>query len=407
VLRKPIINTVVQILGKGMMVAIGLISTGILTRSLGSVVFGWFTLTTSVFILLDALADFGTRIIGVREISQVGGVAGRQKFKEVFVLRILMASLATMIGLVVVWGWEGFGEIRWEATLLLLMIILTSVAGSLEILFQVEMRMEKKVLVDLLFPLLSLIWLVWWREKIELGLVFGGYVVARFLSLWVGVGLVGGWRLKVEGLNIDWLGLFKLFKESWPVGLYLIIFTAYDRAVDSLMIERLLGVREVAWYGLAYKIYLNLLQPAYFWVSSVFPLLAGGNKKKKRLFWASLAILTVVVGMIIGVISIGAPVIVEIIGGESFGASAGVLRILVWACLFSYIGHLLGFSLISRQGQREMLGSGVLALIFNILANWWMIPRFGMYGAAGVTVATEALGCGMMGWNLWRKVRAR
>ena len=69
-LKKPLWNTAVQILGKVLMILISLATTAILTRRLGAGIYGAFVLTTSVFLLLDALADFGSRAIGVREASK-------------------------------------------------------------------------------------------------------------------------------------------------------------------------------------------------------------------------------------------------------------------------------------------------------------------------------------------------
>lgn len=38
-----------------------------------------------------------------------------------------------------------------------------------------------------------------------------------------------------------------------------------------------------------------------------------------------------------------------------------------------------------------MLKLGVISLLFNLGANFLIVPKFGIIGAAGVTVATEAL----------------
>ena len=69
-LLRPIWNTAVQTIGKVIMILISLVTTAILTRRLGAGIYGGFVLTTSIFLLLDALADFGSRAIGVREASK-------------------------------------------------------------------------------------------------------------------------------------------------------------------------------------------------------------------------------------------------------------------------------------------------------------------------------------------------
>jgi O-antigen/teichoic acid export membrane protein len=68
-----------------------------------------------------------------------------------------------------------------------------------------------------------------------------------------------------------------------------------------------------------------------------------------------------------------------------------VLRILLVAMVFAYIGHLVGFTLIAKGKQKLILLIGVVSLIINISGNLIFIPRFGIVGAAWVTVATEAV----------------
>jgi len=98
-----------------------------------------------------------------------------------------------------------------------------------------------------------------------------------------------------------------------------------------------------------------------------------------------------------------APLMVHILAGVQFEASVGVLRILAIALVFAYLGHLVGFTLISKEGQKEMLGVGLIILIFNLIGNLVVIPRYGIMGAARVTVLTEMLSLGLMTLRLKRR----
>lgn len=207
---------------------------------------------------------------------------------------------------------------------------------------------------------------------------------------------------------VKWKITFKIekmgywLKELWPMGVYLIVFTAYDRAVDSMMISKMLGLKEVAWYGLSYKIYNSLVQPAYFFVASVFPLLSSQIEGKKKLFLKSLGLILVVLLIGAPILSLMAPWMIQILGGMDYMPSVGVLRILIWAMVFAYVNHLLGFSLIAKRGQKSILFIGLCSLTFNILGNIWAIPRYGINGAALVTVYTEMLSAILLGARLWQ-----
>lgn len=404
-LKKPILNTLVQIGAKLITGLLGLIVTGLLIRKLGVKIYGQFILISSVMVLFDALADFGTKIVGVREMAGKDNEEEKLKlWRQIWGLRLILATITFGLGLVLVIFWNGFKEIRLEAVTALSMIWLTSMAGSMEVLFQERLRMDLKVIGDILLPILFL-GLVWKWGRINLLIVLGIYWIARLVSLIIEI-KIGLPKIKIWQARGREKIMPGLLREAWPMGVYLVIFTAYDRAVDSMMIERMIGIREVAWYGVAYKVYLTLLQPAYFFVSSVFPLLSSKSEDKRRLFKISMLLLIIGGIGVIGVIWELAPTIIKILAGDGFGESIGLLRILLGAVMFSYLGHLFGFSLISKRGQKEMLRLGLVVLIFNVGMNWLLIGRFGVRGAAWVTVMTEALGCGLMAGSLIRRIAA-
>lgn len=406
-LKGPIISTLIQVLGKVIMVGISLITTSVLTRKLGPGQYGAFTLVGSVFILLDSMADFGTKIIGVRESSNTDSDGKKKIFVQLVYLRLMTTLLAFGVGVALIYNWSGFDQIRTESLIALSMMWFTSLAGSLEIIFQTKMRLDLKVIVDIFFPLLFLFILLFgFGGEVTLYWVFLFYLIARILSLGIGLGLVARFlKLKIVWQKIEWGFIRKLLIESWPMGIYLIVFASYDRAVDSMMIERYLGIKEVAWYGLAYKIYSNLVQPSYFFVASIFPMLSSKMEGKRKLFMRSLVLMTVGVVVVIPMIYMMAPWIINVLAGSGYELSVGVLRILLIALFFAYIEHLVGFALISKGGQKELLGFGLAALVFNIGANFWAIPRFGIMGAAWVTAGTEGIACGLMAWQLWKQSR--
>lgn len=400
-LKKPIWNTIVQVFGKAITVLISLLTTGIITRKLGVDNYGYFILVTSTFVFLDALSDFGIRTIGVRELSKGEKVLGR-----IIQLKATMTAIAWILGLLVIWTWSGFEGIRIEATVSLMMVWLTAAFGIGDILFQSKLIMQKKVLVDILFPLLFLLAITLWQGKISLMWVFGVYLITRLISL------IPGWlmikdfgEVKEINLKFDISGLKDIWNQTWPMGVYMIMFAAYDRMVDSMLIQHFLGSKEVAFYGLAYKIYAVLIQPAYFYVNSIFPIMSSKVAGKKDLFKISFGLLLLGVLVIVGITSFLAPWMIGILAGPEYQPAATALRVLVWGCLFTYIGHLVGFTLIARGGQGEMLKVGIIGLIFNVVMNIILIPRWGILGAAGVTVLTEAIDLTMMAWYLWKRER--
>lgn len=390
-LKKPIINTLVQVGGKIITVLLSLVTTAILTRKLGVSVYGSYLLITSVWLLLDSAVDFGSKVIGVKEASSKNFTERNGVYVQVAWFRCLASLLFFIVGLGVILFWPGFDGLEIEALTALLMIGFTAMAGSLEIIFQTEMRMDLKVWGDIVFPLIFVVFLWFTKDEISLFWVFGVYLGARILSLGLGLSLVKKITNKIKLVSIDKSFLKNFLKETWPMGVYMILFSGYDRAVDSVLIKQIIGVTDLAYYGLAYKIYGNLIQPAYFLINSVFPLLSGKTENKRKLFWQTTGLMFLGALIVAPTIYLLSPVIIKVLAGGEFVASIKILRILLVAMVFAYLGHLVGFTLIAKGKQKLILFIGIISLIVNIGGNLLFIPRFGIVGAAWVTVVTEAV----------------
>ena len=395
-LKKPIWNTLIQVLGKGVTIALSLVTTAILTRKLGAEVYGSYMLITSIWLLWDAAADFGSKVIGVREAANNEGEKRKNIYIQVAWFRLMVSLLMFIVGVIFILSWNGFKGMEWEALLGLAMIGFTAMAGSLEIIFQTEMRMEVKVWMDILFPLLFVVWLWISGGQINLMGVFGVYLITRIISLIVGLGLVGKIIGKVKIIKPDWNFAKKFLKETWPMGVYMILFSGYDRAVDSILIRQLIGVRDLAFYGLAYKIYGNLVQPAYFLINSVFPMLSSKENDRKKLFKQTAVLMFLGAVVVFGMVYFLAPWIINVLSGSEYGKSVEVLRILLVAMIFAYAGHLVGFTLIAKGKQKAVLIVGIISLLVNVIGNLILIPSLGINGAAWITALTELVATSLM-----------
>lgn len=100
--------------------------------------------------------------------------------------------------------------------------------------------------------------------------------------------------------------------------------------------------------------------------------------------------------LVVMITYIMAPLMVKVLGGDGFDPTIGVLRVLSLGLFLSYFGHLFGFGLIAEGNQRKLLIVGLIGLVVNLGLNIWVIPRYGILGAAWVTVITEAFHSGTM-----------
>ena len=83
--------------------------------------------------------------------------------------------------------------------------------------------------------------------------------------------------------------------------------------------------------------------------------------------------------------------IILIVYGPELLSTSKILQILLIALIFSSIGKLCHFTLISIQLQKLVFWATMTGMLFNLGANLILIPQFGYIGAAYITLATEII----------------
>lgn len=387
-IKETAVNTFAQVLAKLVSAGISLVIMKHLIAQLGLDQYGVFTLLSSAYLIFDILADFGTKTIAVRELRTTTLVD--KVLNNLVVLRVGLSIFVFVLGSgFVVWNsaLSGYRLVAWEA---LWMLFLTNLAGTLEFVCQIRGRLVIKSLVDVIFSLGGLVLLMNPFNQ-RLAWVYAIYIFSRIISLLIGFGFV---PIKIDYKLWDRWEMKRLFISSLPMGLYMLLFTAYDRSVDTWLINHFWAKENVAVYGVAYKIYNNLVLPAYFFMNSVFPYLSSGLEKDKKLVvkkmlpWLMSGCVVVIAATWLFSLRI-----MEIIIPNRAILTAGILNVLAIALMFSYMNHMFGFFLIAKGRPAQLLVLGMVGLVINIMLNLILIPSLGPVGGAWATVGTEASMC--------------
>ena len=406
--QKVAFNTVVQIVSKSVTVFFGLLTTILLTGYLGSENYGNYMYITALVTIFGALADWGTATIGVREASQ------RKKEQEkilanIFLVRLgltffsvlLMVLTAIFLPLKV----ANPALVRQGMSLGVLILVLLVTRASLAIVFQTRLEMEKTVLTNIVAGGL-IFFLSWILISLQMGLLFLlGALVLAYL-----VGLIVAWILVQKTIKFDfcWDSVFvrHLLRESLPMGAILLMFTV-DNKIDTVMLGIMKGSRAVGIYAVAYRIYDVLILGAAFLMNALLPVLSqyssslgrtawgwGCHPKLKRGYQRAFDVLLIMGLGVVVFIWFFAPLMVRILTQQrsaEFDDSVLVLRILSFALFLAYFNHLTGYTIVALGKQRPYFLVALTALVFNLTANSFLIPRFSYFGAAAVTVLTEGL----------------
>ncbi|MGB3772578.1 MAG: flippase [Rhodococcus sp. (in: high G+C Gram-positive bacteria)] len=187
--------------------------------------------------------------------------------------------------------------------------------------------------------------------------------------------------------------LVSLLKRSWPI-MASGFLAQVNLRIDALMIAALLSFSQVGIYTAAGRLSESWTVLAMAIVTAVFPMLVRSSKTDReqyadgllRLFrllvWISLAGATVVFFL--------SPMIIRLLYGVDFAASATVLSIHIFGGMFLFVRTALSRWLIVENLYIFSLLSHGAGAIVNIIGNALVLDRFGVVGAAWVAVLSYA-----------------
>lgn len=163
---------------------------------------------------------------------------------------------------------------------------------------------------------------------------------------------------------------------------------------DTLMTGWLLSNEDVALFTVAARLsfvsgfFLGALD------ATIYPRLLRMHKqnpeKLRKFFWQATVLVAVVLGLVTLIIAaVGKPVLA--IFNEGYVQAATTLTILLLGQLIRGLGITFSFMFIIREQVRYLNSLLFVALLANLLANWLLIPQYGIEGAAMATLAANLL----------------
>jgi O-antigen/teichoic acid export membrane protein len=199
--------------------------------------------------------------------------------------------------------------------------------------------------------------------------------------------------LRLSEWSFSWVRAKELFSQGWLVFLGSIFAVVYLK-VDQVMLKWFEGSSSVGIYAVAAQ-----LSEAWYFVpaaivTSFFPKLiklrAQSRQDFDKRFQQLLDLLFVLALAMALVMTLASEYIILLFFGEHYLESAGVLVIHVWAALFIFMRAAFSkWILIENFLVFSLLTQGAGALV-NVVLNYYLIPEFGVTGAAYATLISYA-----------------
>jgi len=127
--------------------------------------------------------------------------------------------------------------------------------------------------------------------------------------------------------------------------------------------------------------------------NSLFPSIVNAKKQSEDLYYTRLQNLyTFMVWM---AIAVAVPMtflsgwIINVLFGSEYSQAANVLKIHIWAGVFVFLGVAFSKFLISENFTKKAFARTFIGAIMNVSLNYFMIPKFGISGAAIATLLSQ------------------
>jgi O-antigen/teichoic acid export membrane protein len=370
-------------------------STGLLlilsivaARMLGTAEWGRFSFALALATIFETLMDFGLHQVAIRSIARDPSDAS-SLFQNALGLKLalaigMMASLLVAATLL-----QTDPTIRLVSGLLGLSMILRSYLLAVRSLLQgLELFAADSIVIVIdraLLLLASVATLVLGHGIRGLAVAF---VASRVLSFGLAARLARR-RLGTFRLRFDRQIWVDLQLQALPIGSFLAVWNVYSY-IDTVLLSMLRGPAETGVYSAAYKIYEGLAYVPAVLASVLTPRLASYHTTDaasyRRLARQGLGGGLLLATLIAVPLFILARPLVLWLFGQTYATAADALRILVVGLPGMFSIWLLVTLAMSSNRERLLLKTGLIGCVTNVGLNVWLIPPYGVRGAAAATV---------------------
>ncbi|HEU5227904.1 MAG TPA: O-antigen ligase family protein [Ktedonobacteraceae bacterium] len=183
----------------------------------------------------------------------------------------------------------------------------------------------------------------------------------------------------------------------------------FSGQIDLLLLLPLAGPLSVGIYALAMRITDPLLNLAFAYVNGLFPFLCTkfeqGRAEFAALYREATRLMALAIIPLAIFVSVEAPAIIGLLGGERFVAAVPATRLLMWSITLSFFGCLALQTNMAANQERRIPYITAISLCTNILANVLLIPLWQTTGAALAALLCELVGLCLFSLLLVRHVQ--
>ncbi len=401
ILQNAFISLVNAVVSKGVLAVLMFFAA----RRYGPETFGIITIAFSLVMVASIFASFGTGNYGIREVA-----AARERRDELLNSLMGFQIVNAAVAMLILWAVALFTLGAKNESGFVMIMAATLIPERIDQVVTISFYGRERFGVPLLISAVYSVGLL----IFGLPLVLAGAPILRVGVVLLLMEIVSA--VVAQVLHNRLIGPIRpvfhpamyarIFLASLPYFLILILSAVHMR-IGVFMIRGFLGSATVGLYGIATGIVTvaSLLQQSV--LTGMFPSVARIGEAEGGLN-ASRALRTLLQPFVLGVvlallIIFLAPPVVPWLLGDSYAASVPPLRMLSWFLPFIFVSSTAMRMMIATGGTSTVMKILAVNCVVNIAANFLLIPRAGITGAAIAAVLSAAVSAGQCLWIFRRR----
>jgi O-antigen/teichoic acid export membrane protein len=376
--------------------------TILIARYLGVSDYGTLSFVISFTVLIGMCTDIGITTFTTRELSQ--NRSKTKKYIDNLILYKILLSVVLCIFTVLIVYLLGYSNLVVELTLIMFIeASFVTMFNFVNGVFQAHESLKIPSLGIIIYSL-SLLLLIFIITILDLGII--AVAIAYALGYLFGLLYVSIKLIKEFGLpkfEIDLPFWKEVSVKSLPFGLTIFFYTIYF-SIDVVMISWLAGDYATGLYNSAYKVISVFTAFYVIYQYVIFPLMSKLYTKDTNMLkisfeqsfkYSLLILLPIIVG-----VYFYSPYIITLIYSSEFALASVPMQILIWTVVFLFINGVATSLLNSIGKEYDVTRIYVIAAIFNVALNYFLIPKYTYIGASVATVLSEILILGLMMYSI-------
>ncbi len=386
-------NTAIQVIGKIVGTLLGLASLSLLIEALDTPGFGAFTRAQTFASIFAIFVDFGLTLTATQLISEPG--ADEKKIlSSMLTVRTLSALVFLSIAPLSTLFMPETAGFRVAVLCFAASFFLTSVAQVFVGVFQKRLALTRVAFAETMNRVISFAGvLMVWVFDLGLGAAAFAFVLGGIVHLTIMLVGVG----KEVRIRFAWDAsvIRTILTRSWPMGASIMFNLIYLKGDVLFMWFFKLSDTEIGYYGAAYKVIdvvttipttlMGLLLPLLIvaWETHNRPLFA------KRMQDGFDVLILLGIPFALGSIFAGVPVMTFL--NENLTPAGKLLALLGPTASAVFFGSLFSYTVVAIGKQRVMMFAYAFVAVLTVIGYALFIPRYGMWGAAGMSLFAEIL----------------